>query len=230
MFETASSTGWDTGAGVTGQAYGRRVAATLAGVLRVLVAEDEAVIRMDLVEMLTEDSFEVVGAVSDGEAAVDAIMRLRPDVCLVDVAMPLLDGLEVTRQVSHLTAIVLVTAFGQRELVEQAAEAGAMGYLVKPIARAALMPAIEVAGARWQVANRLQVEVSDLSVRLHDRKDVDRAKGILMTQGLTEPESFAQLRDRAMDSRCTLGEAARAVIAESSPGASNSGMNSAGSP
>jgi response regulator NasT len=196
----------------------------------VLVAEDEAVIRMDLVEMLTEDSFEVVGAVSDGEAAVDAIMRLRPDVCLVDVAMPLLDGLEVTRQVSHLTAIVLVTAFGQRELVEQAAEAGAMGYLVKPIARAALMPAIEVAGARWQVANRLQVEVSDLSVRLHDRKDVDRAKGILMTQGLTEPESFAQLRDRAMDSRCTLGEAARAVIAESSPGASNSGMNSAGSP
>lgn len=188
---------------------------TLAGVLRVLVAEDEAVIRMDLVEMLTEDSFEVVGAVSDGEAAVDAIMRLRPDVCLVDVAMPLLDGLEVTRQVSNLTAVVLVTAFGQRELVEQAAEAGAMGYLVKPIARAALMPAIEVAGARWQVANRLQTEVSDLSVRLHDRKDVDRAKGILMSSGLTEPESFARLRQEAMDGRRTLGDAARALIADS---------------
>jgi response regulator NasT len=191
------------------------VPTTLAGVLRVLVAEDEAVIRMDLVEMLTEDSFEVVGAVSDGEAAVDAIMRLRPDVCLVDVAMPLLDGLEVTRQVSNLTAVVLVTAFGQRELVEQAAEAGAMGYLVKPIARAALMPAIEVAGARWQVANRLQTEVSDLSVRLHDRKDVDRAKGILMSSGLTEPESFARLRQEAMDGRRTLGDAARALIADS---------------
>lgn len=213
VFETASSTGWDTGAGVSAQAYDRRLAATLAGVLRVVVAEDEAVIRMDLVEMLAEDGFDVVGAVSDGEAAVDLISRLRPDVALVDVAMPRLDGLEVTRQVSGVSAVVLVTAFGQREIVDQATEAGAMGYLVKPVSRAALLPAIEVASARWQAADRLRSQVAVLSVQLEDRKDVDRAKGWLMGQGMSEPEAFAALRQQAMDGRSTLGEVARALIA-----------------
>jgi two-component system, response regulator PdtaR len=213
VFETASSTGWDTGAGVSAQAYDRRLPTTLAGVLRVVVAEDEAVIRMDLVEMLAEDGFEVVSAVSDGEAAVEAILRLRPDVSLIDVAMPRLDGLEVARQVSGVSAVVLITAFGQREIVAQATEAGAMGYLVKPVARAALMPAIEVASARWLTADRLQSEVSDLSERLTDRKDVDRAKGLLMAAGMSESEAFTALRQQAMDGRITLGAAARAVIA-----------------
>ncbi len=213
VFETASSTGWDTGAGVSAQAYDRRSTTTLAGVLRVVVAEDEAVIRMDLAEMLAEDGFDVVGAVPDGEAAVEAILRLRPDVSLVDVAMPRLDGLEVTRQVSHVSAVVLITAFGQREIVDQATDAGAMGYLVKPVARAALLPAIEVASARWLTADRLRSQVADLSVRLEDRKVVDRAKGMLMERGMSESEAFAALRQRAMDERVTLGDVARAHIA-----------------
>ncbi len=186
---------------------------TLVVVLRIVVAEDEAVIRMDLVEMLAESGYDVLGSVGEGEAAVEAIQRLRPDVALVDIAMPGMDGIEVTRQVADATAVVVVTAFGQRELVEQAAQAGAMGYLVKPVGIDNLVPAIEVAAARWVGAHEWKAEAEDLARRLADRRDVDRAKGVLMQQGMSEPDAFVALRQRAMHERTSLGEVARRVIA-----------------
>ena len=185
---------------------------TLDRVLRIVVAEDEAVIRMDLVEMLTEAGYDVVIAVGDGESAIDAVRAREPDVALVDIAMPALDGIEVARQVGEMTAIVVVTAFGQRELIEQAAAAGAMGYLIKPVSRDNLVPAIEMAAARWVEAHEAKERAGELARRLADRRDVERAKGLLMKQGMTEPEAFAVLRQRAMDERTTLGEVARAVL------------------
>lgn len=177
-----------------------------------MVAEDEAVIRLDLVEALIEAGYDVVEAVADGEAALTAIAQHRPDVVLVDIAMPGLDGIEVTRQVSGEAAVVVITAFGQRELVERATQAGAMGYLVKPVGPEDLMPAIEVALARWTGAQDLRREASDLERRLAERRDVERAKGILISAGMSEEQAFAALRQRAMDARCTLGEMARRVI------------------
>ena len=187
---------------------------TLSGVWRIAVAEDEAVIRMDLVETLRECGYEVVGAAGDGESALELVERERPDVALVDIAMPGVDGLEVTRLLAPSTAVVVVTAFGQRDLIDQAVGAGAMAYLVKPVGRLDLVPAIEVAAARWAAERDLREQVDDLSQRLADRRDVDRAKGLLMSAGLSEPEAYARLRQRAMDSRASLGEVARQVIAE----------------
>lgn len=182
--------------------------------MSIVVAEDEAVIRMDLTEMLREAGYDVVVAVGDGESAVEAISEHRPDVALVDIAMPGMDGIEVTRRVAQFSAIVVVTAFGQRDLVDQATAAGAMGYLVKPVGIDNLVPAIEVAAARWAGVHELKAEAADLARKLADRRDVERAKGLLMEQGLSEAQAFALLRQRAMDGRTTLGDIARGIVEE----------------
>ncbi len=191
-------------------------------VLRIVVAEDEALIRMDLVEMLGEEGYDVVGQAHDGTTALNLVETAAPDVLLVDVAMPGMDGIEVTRAVADRTAVVVVTAFGQRERVEQARDAGAMGYLVKPVDRGDLMPAIEMAASGWATlaALRGQAEASasaaaDAQARLADRRDVERAKGVLArTLGLGEEEAYTWLRQAAMDARRPLAEVAREVLAQ----------------
>ena len=184
------------------------------------MAEDEAVIRMDLVETLREEGYDVVGQAADGRAAVEAITALRPDVALVDVAMPGLDGIAVTRHVSDTTAVVVVTAFGQRDKVEQARDAGAMAYLVKPVGRDDLMPAIEMAWSGWvalQELRGLAVEsaaaAAQAQERLADRRDIERAKGVVAARlGLGEEESYRWLRQMAMDARRPLAVVAREVL------------------
>jgi response regulator NasT len=181
----------------------------------VVVAEDEALIRMDLVEMLGECGYTVVAAVGDGEAAVERARELRPDVVFLDVAMPRRDGLSAAREIAGggIAPVVMVTAFSQRETVAQAAEAGALGYLVKPFTKSDLTPAIEIAVARWEQVQALAAEVAGLRERQAARETVDRAKSLLQERlGLTEPEAFARLRRAAMDGRVTLAEAATAVI------------------
>jgi AmiR/NasT family two-component response regulator len=187
---------------------------------RIVVAEDEAVIRMDLVETLREEGYDVVGQAADGQVAVEQILSHRPDVALVDIAMPGLDGIEVTRRVSEATAVVVVTAFGQRERVAQARDAGAMAYLVKPVGRDDLVPAIEMAWSGWMTLQELRGEVvaSAAAVeraqeRLADRRDVERAKGVLAQElGLGEEEAYRWLRQAAMDARLSLGDLARQVL------------------
>lgn len=188
--------------------------------LRIVVAEDEAVIRMDLVEMLREDGYEVVGQAPDGIAAVRLVEQHRPDAVLVDVAMPGLDGIEVTRQVSDRAAVVVITAFGQRDRVEQARDAGAMAYLVKPVGRADLMPAIEMAVSGWQTLRDLRLAQEESAERaeaaeqrLADRRDVERAKGQLMERtGMGEQEAYRWLRQTAMDRRTGLADLARQLL------------------
>jgi response regulator NasT len=185
----------------------------------VLVAEDEALIRMDLVELLGECGYEVVGQASDGQAAVDLARELRPDVVFMDVAMPRRDGLSAAEEIiaDGLAPVVMVTAFSQRETIQRASAAGVLGYLVKPFGRADLAPAIEVAVARWQQMRELQEQVTGLRERQEAREVVDRAKRRLEeTLGLTEPEAFAWLRRAAMDRRVTLAEVAAAVVSEKS--------------
>jgi response regulator NasT len=184
----------------------------------VLVAEDEALIRMDLVELLGECGYHVVGQVSDGQAAVDQTRALRPDVVFMDVAMPRRDGLSAAEEIiaEGLAPVVMVTAFSQRETIQRASAAGVLGYLVKPFGRADLAPAIEVAVARWQQMRELQEQVAGLRERQEAREVVDRAKRLLQERlGLSEPEAFAWLRRAAMDGRVTLAEAAARVVAES---------------
>ncbi|MDP1877128.1 MAG: response regulator [Actinomycetota bacterium] len=186
----------------------------------VLVAEDEALIRMDLVEMLGECGFEVVGQAGDGQSAVDQARALRPDVVFLDVAMPRRDGLSAAEEIvgEGIAPVVMVTAFAQREVVERAAAAGVLGYLVKPFVKADLAPAIEVAVARWQQVQDLTAQVSGLRERQAARQTVDRAKGLLQReQGLTEAEAFSWLRRAAMDGRVTLAEAAAVVVAQYPP-------------
>ncbi len=185
----------------------------------VLVAEDEALIRMDLVELLGECGYEVVGQASDGQAAVDLTRELRPDVVFMDVAMPRRDGLSAAEEIiaDGLAPVVMVTAFSQRETIQRASAAGVLGYLVKPFGRADLAPAIEVAVARWQQMRELQEQVTGLRERQEARELVDRAKRLLEERlGLTEPEAFAWLRRTAMDRRVTLAEVAAAVVSEKS--------------
>ena len=185
----------------------------------VLVAEDEALIRMDLVELLGECGYEVVGQASDGQAAVDLTRELRPDVVFMDVAMPRRDGLSAAEEIiaDGLAPVVMVTAFSQRETIQRASAAGVLGYLVKPFGRADLAPAIEVAVARWQQMRELQEQVTGLRERQEARELVDRAKRLLEERlGLTEPEAFAWLRRNAMDRRVTLAEVAAAVVSEKS--------------
>lgn len=192
------------------------------GAWRVVVAEDEAIIRMDLVEMLAGEGYDVVGQAPDGLTAVQLVDTLEPDVLVVDIAMPGLDGIEVTREVHARTAVVVVTAFGQLTRVEQARDAGAMAYLVKPVGAADLMPAIEMAAHGWRVlqeargvARQSQEAVRDAERRLADRRDVERAKGLLQEQhGWTEDRAYRWLRETAMDRRIGLGDLARFVVGE----------------
>ncbi len=188
---------------------------------RIVVAEDEAVIRMDLVETLREEGYDVVAQVADGQSAVEQIQALGPDVALVDIAMPGMDGIEVTRRVSESTAVIVVTAFGQKERVAQARDAGAMAYLVKPVGRDDLVPAIEMAWSGWLTLRDLRGQANESAAaaeraeqRLADRRDVERAKSIVSTRlGLGEDEAYRWLRQSAMDARLPLGDLARQVLA-----------------
>jgi response regulator NasT len=184
----------------------------------VLVAEDEALIRMDLVEMLGECGYTVIAQVVDGQAAVDQTRALRPDVVFLDVAMPRRDGLSAAEEIiaEGLAPVVMVTAFSQRDIVARAASAGVLGYLVKPFVKADLVPAIELAIARWEQMRDLSTQVDGLRERQTARQTVDLAKRRLQDQlGLSEADAFAWLRRAAMDRRVTLAEAAAAVMAES---------------
>jgi response regulator NasT len=187
------------------------------GPLTVLVAEDEALIRMDLVEMLGELGYQVIAQASDGQQAVDLTRALRPDLVFLDVAMPVRDGLSAAEEIAaeSLAPVVMVTAFSQRDAVERATAAGVMGYLVKPFSRSDLVPAIEVAFARWTQLIELQDQVSDLQARLVARRAVDLAKSRLQHElAVSEPEAFALLRRRAMDARVTLAEAAVSYLGQ----------------
>ncbi|MBV7411981.1 response regulator [Dermabacteraceae bacterium TAE3-ERU27] len=182
---------------------------------RVVVAEDESLIRMDIVETLTEAGFEIVAAVGDGESAVEKTRELTPDVVVMDVKMPKLDGVSAAEQIGkeNLAPVVMLTAFSQKELVERARDAGAMAYVVKPFTPADLLPAIEIAMSRFTQIQCLRDEVSDLTERFETRKRVDRAKGLLMTNmGLSEPEAFRWIQKTSMDRRLTMREVADAVI------------------
>lgn len=184
---------------------------------RVVVAEDEALIRMDLVEMLAELGYEVVGQARDGEEAVALVRDRRSDVVFLDIAMPVRDGLSAAGEIveAGIAPVVMVTAFSQAETVQRAAAAGAMGYLVKPFTPADLTPAIELAIARWEQLRALAAEVAGLGDRLAARETVDRAKALLMDRlGIGEPAAFAWLRRTAMDGRITLAEAAAGVLAD----------------
>jgi AmiR/NasT family two-component response regulator len=182
---------------------------------RVVIAEDEALIRLDLAEMLAEEGYDVVGQAGDGEAAVTMVEELRPDLAVFDVKMPKLDGISAAEQIARqrLAPVVILTAFSQRELVERARDAGAMAYLVKPFNRTDLVPAIEIALSRFAELAQLESEVEDLSERLETRKVVDRAKGILQDRlGLSEPEAFRWLQKTAMDLRMSMRSVAEGVI------------------
>jgi two-component system, response regulator PdtaR len=182
---------------------------------RVVIAEDEALIRLDLAEMLAEEGYDVVGQAGDGEAAVALVEELRPDLAVFDVKMPRLDGISAAEQVAgkRLAPVVILTAFGQRELVERARDAGAMAYLVKPFNKSDLVPAIEIALSRFAELAQLESEVGDLTERLETRKAVDRAKGILQDKlGLSEPDAFRWLQKTAMDLRLPMRAVAEGVI------------------
>jgi len=182
---------------------------------RAIVVEDEALIRMDVVETLREAGFDVVGEAGDGEEAVRLATELKPDVVVMDVKMPVLDGISAAEQIgkARLAPVVMLTAFSQTELVERARDAGAMAYVVKPFSPADLLPAVEIAISRYSQITALESEVADLAERFETRKRLDRAKGLLMTKmGLSEPESFRWIQKTSMDRRLTMREVADAVI------------------
>ena len=182
---------------------------------RVLVAEDEALIRLDLVEMLREEGYQVVGEAGDGQEAVRLAEELRPDLVILDIKMPKMDGIEAASNIAgeRIAPVVILTAFSQRDLVERARDAGAMAYLVKPFAKRDLVPAIELAVSRFTEVQALEAEVADLSERLEARKTIERAKGLLMSKhNLSEPESFRWLQRTAMDRRTTMKAVAQAVL------------------
>jgi AmiR/NasT family two-component response regulator len=182
---------------------------------RVVIAEDEALIRMDLAEMLQEEGYEVVGQAGDGETAVKLAAEHRPDLVILDVKMPVLDGISAAERIGaeKIAPVLMLTAFSQRELVERARDAGAMAYLVKPFSKADLVPAIEMATSRYEELRALENEVADLAVRFETRKLVDRAKGLLQAQlGMTEPEAFRWIQKTSMDRRLTMREVAQAVV------------------
>jgi two-component system, response regulator PdtaR len=182
---------------------------------RVVVAEDESLIRMDIVETLTDNGFQVVGEAADGEAAVALAREHRPDLVVMDVKMPLMDGISAAEILTkeRIAPVVLLTAFSQQELVERASEAGAIAYVVKPFTPNDLIPAIEIALSRAQQISALEDEVADMAERLETRKVLDRAKGILNdTMGLTEPEAFRWIQKASMDRRLTMREVAQTVI------------------
>ena len=182
---------------------------------RVVIAEDEALIRMDLAEMLAEEGYDVVAAVEDGEQAVSSTEELRPDLVILDVKMPRLDGIAAAQRIAsqRIAPVVMLTAFSQRDLVESARDAGAMAYLVKPFGKSDLSPAIEMAVSRFAELQQLEAEVADLTERLETRKVVDRAKGVLQEKlGLSEPDAFRWIQKTAMDLRLSMREVADGVV------------------
>ena len=188
---------------------------------RVLIAEDEALIRLDLREMLIEEGYEVVGEAGDGEAAVRLAEDLKPDLCIFDIKMPIMDGLAAAEKIAEtrIAPVVILTAFSQRDLVDRARAAGAMAYLVKPFQKSDLVPAIEIALSRFAELQALEHEVANLTERLETRKLVERAKGTLMTAfGMTEPDAFKWIQRAAMDNRMTMKEVADKIIAENLSG------------
>jgi two-component system, response regulator PdtaR len=192
--------------------YAQRVSQTP---FRVVIAEDEALIRLDLKEMLEEDGYVVVGEASDGEAAVKLTESLRPDLVIMDIKMPGLDGISAAERITaeHLAAVVILTAFSQRDLVLRARDAGAMAFLVKPFTKADLVPAIEIAVSRFQEVSALETEVTNLKERLEVRKLLDRAKGLLQAErGMTEAEAFRWIQKSSMDRRMTMRAVAEEVL------------------
>jgi len=182
---------------------------------RVVVAEDEAIIRLDIVEMLTEAGYDVVGQAGDGEQAVALAEEHKPDLVVMDIKMPVLDGISAAERIvkARIAPVVLLTAFSQAELVERARDAGAMAYVVKPFTSADLLPAVEIAVSRHQQIMALEDEVADLADRFETRKLVDRAKSKLQTQfGMSEPEAFRWIQKTSMDKRLTMREVATTVI------------------
>ncbi|MCK2220928.1 response regulator [Actinomadura sp. ATCC 31491] len=182
---------------------------------RVVIAEDEALIRLDLKEMLQEDGYVVVGEAGDGEQAIRLAAELKPDLVILDVKMPVLDGISAAERIvsERIAPCLILTAFSQRDLVERARDAGAMAYLVKPFTKADLVPAIEMAVSRHEEMVALAAEVSSLSERLETRKLVERAKGQLMAQhGWTEPQAFRWIQKASMDRRLSMREVAQIVI------------------
>jgi two-component system, response regulator PdtaR len=182
---------------------------------RVVVAEDEAIIRLDLKELLEEEGYEVVGETGRGDEAVDLVRKLRPDLAILDIKMPGMDGLSAARHIAgeRLAAVLILTAFSQRDLVEQARDAGALAYLVKPFQKSDLIPAIEVALGRHSELLSLERELGDLAERLEARKLIDRAKGRLMDEhGMSEQQAWRFLQTNAMDRRLKVHEVSKLVI------------------
>ena len=225
MFETASSADWDTGAAGKPYVTGSRERAPLACGLvsaqeppaapRVVIAEDEALIRLDLAEMLEEEGYVVVGQAGDGELAVALAEQLRPDLVMLDVKMPKLDGITAAARIAEqrIAPVVILTAFSQRDLVHRARDAGAMAYLVKPFSKNDLVPAIEVARARFAEMTALDGEVRTLEERLETRKVIERAKGRLMAdQGLTEADAFRWIQRTAMNRRTSMKALAQTIL------------------
>ncbi len=180
---------------------------------RILIAEDETLIRLDLAEMLREAGYEVIAEASNGEEAIAQAEEKKPDLAILDVKMPKLDGISAAEKISKICPTLMLTAFSQRDLVERARDAGVMSYVVKPFTIEDLVPAIEIAFSRYQQLLALQVEISDLTERLETRKLVDQAKGILMkAMNLSEPEAFKWIQKSAMDRRVTMKEISLAIL------------------
>jgi two-component system, response regulator PdtaR len=181
--------------------------------VRIVVAEDEALIRMDLIEMLNEAGYEVIAQASDGAQAIELVREHKPDLAVLDVKMPILDGISAAEEIIATCPVLMLTAFSQRELVDRARDAGVMAYVLKPFTINDLVPAIEIAISRHLQMKTLAEEVADLHDRLETRKIIDRAKGILMAAlNLTEPQAFSWIQKAAMDRRLTMKEVAQAVI------------------
>ncbi|MAS55430.1 response regulator [Nocardioides sp.] len=188
---------------------------TTAARRTVVIAEDETLIRMDLAEMLTEEGYDVVGQAGDGARAIELATEHRPDLVILDVKMPVLDGIAAAEAIAakRIAPVVILTAFSQRELVERARDAGAMAYLVKPFTQSDLVPAIEMAVSRFAELAQLESEVHDLQERLETRKSVDRAKGVLQEKlSLSEPEAFRWIQKTAMDLRLSMRQVAEGVV------------------
>jgi AmiR/NasT family two-component response regulator len=187
--------------------------ATTRSPVRIVVAEDEALIRMDLIEMLAEAGYEVIAQAGDGAQAIELVQEHKPDLAILDVKMPILDGISAAEEIIATCPVLMLTAFSQRELVDRARDAGVMAYVLKPFTINDLVPAIEIAISRHLQMKSLAAEVADLHDRLETRKIIDRAKGILMAAlNLTEPQAFSWIQKAAMDRRLTMKEVAQAVI------------------
>ena len=186
---------------------------TFGAQYRIVVSEDETLIRMDLVEMLTEAGYQVVGQGVNGQEAIELANTHKPDLMILDVKMPVLDGISAAEKIIDICPVLMLTAFSQRELVERARDTGVMAYVVKPFTINDLLPAIEISISRYRQMKSLETEVADLYERLETRKIVDRAKGILMkTMNLSEPESFSWIQKTAMDRRISMKAVAQGII------------------